>query len=270
MESHLPHLFSLKRRIATRDRRSSNLEKHDFLLQLGATSIVSRWNDFHFIPKSILDLGSYDGLTGQLLSPSLQPLRYIQSDISTRMLTASRLHHTYRVCADESLLPFAPNSFDFIFSNLTLHWIDDLPGTLTQIRHCLQKEGLFLATLFGSETLRELRQTILLCENNLYGRTTNRICPFTDVKTAGMLMQRAGFSHPVADSDLITIDYPNVSKLLEDIRHSAQANIMTSSSLPFTPKLLESVEQHYIEHYASDDGGIRATFELLNLTGTGR
>ena len=112
-----------------------------------------------------------------------------------------------RAAADEELLPFRPASFDLVVSCLTLHWVNDLPGSLVQARQALKPDGLFLAVMLGGGTLRELRSALLAADTELSGGAGPRISPFADVRDAGDLLSRAGFALPVADTSILTVSY---------------------------------------------------------------
>lgn len=268
-----PELFSNKRRLHFRNRFAKNLDYHDFLLQIGASEIVNRLCEMKRPFDHALDLGCYHGVTSLLMCQSIQSVQQLTCcDISPTMidiLKKKKLPNTINQCivADETHLPFSPHQFDVIVSNLNLHFINDLPGTLIQIQQCLKPNGLFIATLFGGQTLHELRQAFYQCEQSLYSRHTPRIAPFTDIKTMGMLMQRCGFEHIITDSDIHPIHYTSLDLLLQDIRYNCQSNPISSKNPALTKELLQAVVDFYKTNYSNADNTITATFEMIHVIG---
>ncbi len=170
--------------------------------------------------------------------------------------------------ADEEFLPFAEKSFDACISNLTLHSVNDLPGALSQIYHSLKPDGLFLASVFGSSTLAELRSCLRQAENEIYGYTKPHIIPFADIKQLGALTQRAGFAMPVADSDMITVTYKSIFDLFRDLRGMGESNIHTDRNRFFSSRaLFENTARLYKEKYSEKGGRLSATFEVIYLAG---
>jgi hypothetical protein len=152
-------------------------------------------------------------------------------------------------------------------SNLTLHWVNDLPGCLTQIRRTLKPEGLFLATMLGGETLKELRQSLAKAEVAIDGGLSPRVSPFADVKDAGNLLQRAGFTLPVADMETIFVSYPDPLKLMKDLRAMGESNAIIEARKGCTSrKLLMEAARYYMEDFAGDDGRIPASFQVISLS----
>lgn len=172
------------------------------------------------------------------------------------------------IIADEELLPFKTDSFDLIISPLTLHSTNDLPGALLQIKNILKPDGLFIGTLFGGETLYELRQTMNEVEMQITGGITPRIAPFADLPQMGALMQRAGFNLPVIDSEKITVTYDNIFKLMEDLRLMGESNSVIERKKTFTSRtFFQKVNGRYAEKFKMDDGRIKASFEIIFLLG---
>lgn len=172
------------------------------------------------------------------------------------------------VVADEEALPFGAQSFDLIVSVLSLHTVNDLPGVLVQIRRALKPDGLFIAALFGGETLRELRQAFAEAESALLGGITPRVAPFADVRDLGGLLQRAGFALPVADVERSIVRYAEFSTLLQDLRGVGETSILLGRSrAPLRRDLLSAVLSRYAGEYAGPDGRLRATFDIVYLTG---
>ena len=164
-------------------------------------------------------------------------------------------------------LPFAPQSFDLILSCLDLHWIDDLPGALLQIRQCLRPDGLFLGALLGGESLHELRASLAEAETLERGGFNPRVSPMTDVRDAGALLQRAGFALPVADLDSITVTYENSLRLMHDLRGMGEANAIVERTRTMSRRaLFLEVERSYRAHHALPDGRLPATFQIIFLT----
>lgn len=172
------------------------------------------------------------------------------------------------VIGDEEFLPFAKDSIDLLASNLTLHTANDLPGALIQINYALKPDGLFLGAMFGGETLYELRDSLMQAELSLNGGASPRVYPFADKQQMGGLMQRAGFALPVVDSDIITVTYPDIKTLFADLRGMGQGNIIAARRKGLThPRLFETAEEYYRANYTDKDGRLKASFEIIFLTG---
>ncbi len=172
--------------------------------------------------------------------------------------------------ADEEYLPFAPGTFDLIVSPLCLHWTNDLPGALIQIRQTLKPDGLFLGALMGSATLQELRGAFIAAEVEIMGGVTPRVAPFADLRAMGDLMQRAGFALPVADRDVLSVTYASPMAVMADLRAMGWTNVLSDRSRkPLTRAVLARAIDHYQENFADGDGRVRATFEIIHLCGWG-
>jgi len=168
---------------------------------------------------------------------------------------------------DEEALPFPPASFDLVVSVLALHAVNDLPGALVQIRRALKPDGLFMAALFGGETLNELRMSFAAAEAELKGGTTPRVAPFADVRDLGALLQRAGFTRPVADVERTIVRYGKLWTLFRDLRALGETNVLVGRrAMMLSRKLLDAVTGEYKSRFADIDGKLRATFDVVYLT----
>jgi SAM-dependent methyltransferase len=173
-----------------------------------------------------------------------------------------------RVAADEEALPFADGALDLVISALSLQAVNDLPGALVQIRRALKPDGLFLAALFGGDTLTELRQSLAVAESELDGGVSPRVAPFADVREMGALLQRAGFALPVTDVDRITARYASPFRLLRDLRCMGAANpLLERRRVPLRRGTLMRAMEVYAERFADLDGKVRATFDIVWLSG---
>jgi SAM-dependent methyltransferase len=172
------------------------------------------------------------------------------------------------IAADEEALPFRDASLDLVVSALALHLVNDLPGTLVQIRRALKPDGLFLAALLGGDTLTELRQAFAEAEIDIEGGMSPRVAPFPDLRDLGALLQRAGFALPVTDIDRVTVRYASVFALMHDLRRMGAANALTERRrLPLRRKTLMRMAEIYTRRFADVDGRLRATFEIVLLCG---
>jgi SAM-dependent methyltransferase len=164
-------------------------------------------------------------------------------------------------------LSVAPESFDVATSMLSLHAVNDLPGALIQIRRALKPDGLFIAALFGGETLRELREAFAAGECEIAGGASPRVSPFADVRDMGALLQRAGFALPVADMERTTVRYREFSTLIADLRALGETNALAERSRKALRRdVLESALANYAARHAEPDGRLRATFDIVYLT----
>ncbi len=249
-----------------RDRAAEKLADHDFLFREIAERLVDRLNDIGRKFDRALDLGCHSGALAHALTGSDKVGWLVQSDLSPAMVTHAPARA--RLASDEEALPFRSNLFDMVISGLSLHWVNDLPGTLLQIQRSLTPDGLFLATLFGGETLGELRAALTDAELEVSGGASPRVSPFVDVRDAGMLLQRAGFSLPVVDAETITVSYADPLALLHDVRGMGEANALVSRhKAPLRRAVLQRMFELYGERHATGDGRITASFQTVTLTG---
>ncbi len=170
--------------------------------------------------------------------------------------------------ADAEALPLAAQSLSLVTSLLGLQGVNDLPGALVQIRRALRPDGLFLGCLLGGATLRELREAFAIAESETIGGVSPRVAPFADVRDAGGLLQRAGFALPVVDAEPVTVRYGHPLALLADLRAMGFANALTARrKRPLRRDTLARLTSVYAERFSDPDGRVRATFELIWLSG---
>ena len=172
------------------------------------------------------------------------------------------------VAADAEALPFGDATLDLVVSALALQFVNDLPGALVQIRRALKPDGLFLAALLGGETLTELRQSFAAAESDIEGGVSPRVAPFADLRELGALLQRAGFALPVADVDRLTVRYDSAFALMHDLRRMAATNaLLARRRTPLRRATLLRMAEIYAGRFADPDGRVRATFEIVWLSG---
>jgi SAM-dependent methyltransferase len=165
-------------------------------------------------------------------------------------------------------LPLQPASLDLVVSALALQFVNDLPGVLTQIRRALKPDGLLLAAMIGGDTLTELRQSFAAAEAELESGVSPRVAPFADLRDVGALLQRAGFALPVTDVDRVVVRYDDAFALIADLRRMGATNILVERRrTPTRRATLLRMAQIYRERFADPDGRIRATFDLIWLSG---
>jgi SAM-dependent methyltransferase len=174
----------------------------------------------------------------------------------------------FAVAADEEALPFGDGALDLVVSLQALQFVNDLPGTLVQIRRALKPDGLLLAALAGGDTLTELRQAFIAAEAEIEDGLSPRVAPCADVRDMGALLQRAGFALPVTDSDRVTVRYASPLALMHDLRRMGATNPLNERSRrPLRRATLARMMEVYAERFSDPDGRIRATFEVIWLSG---
>ncbi|MEI6986464.1 MAG: methyltransferase domain-containing protein [Rhodospirillaceae bacterium] len=248
-----------------RDRAAAGFADHSFLVADVADRLCDRLlmirRDF---PRT-LDLGCHHGATGRKAGQVKRIESLVSCDLSPAM--AARCDGLSLV-ADEEWLPFADGCFDLVISNLSLHWVNDLPGALIQIRRVLRPDGFFLAAIMGGDTLSELRRSLVDAELTVSAGASPRVSPFADLRDAGGLLQRAGFALPVADIETVTVTYPDMFRLMADLRGMGETNsVLARSRRPARRALFLEAARGYAERYAESDGRITASFQILYLAG---
>jgi NADH dehydrogenase [ubiquinone] 1 alpha subcomplex assembly factor 5 len=250
-----------------RERAAPQLARHAFLFREIAERLADRLDDVRRRFPLALDLGCHDGQLASILAGRGGIETLIQTDVAAALLRRVR---GQRAVVDEEALPFADGGLDLVVSNLTLHWVNDLPGALVQIRRALRPDGLFLASLFGGATLHELRQALLEAELEATNGAAPRVSPFADVRDAGALLQRAGFALPVIDADTVTVTYGDALALMRDIRGMGESNAVRERPSNFTRRdVMARAAAIYADRYGDGGGRIPATFQIVYLTGWG-
>lgn len=250
------------------DRAARDYDTAAFLKQRAALDAVDRLElSMRAFPLAA-ELGARTGGFAEALAASAARSKIdtlIEADLSLSMLKG---RPGPRLVLDEERLPFAPASLDLVVSMLALHWTNDLPGALIQIRRALKPDGLFLGAIFGGATLSELRQSLLQAEAELSGGAGLRVSPFADGGDAAGLLQRAGFALPVTDVDRVTVRYSHLLRLLQDLRRMGETNVLLERDRrPLSRALLTRTAEVYQERFGLPDGRIPATFEIVAVTG---
>jgi SAM-dependent methyltransferase len=263
-----PRLFDRALHRLRLDRAAPGYGAADFLKRRAADDAVERLETIMRNFPLAVDLGARNGAFTAALAKSDAKAKVgalIETDLSARMLAGRA---GMRVQADEERLPFADQSVDLIVSTLALHWTNDLVGALIQIRNALKPDGLFLGAVLGGSTLSELRQCLVQAESELRDGAGLRVSPFADVLDAAALLQRAGFALPVADTDKVTVRYAHALELIRDVRAMGESNVLHERARqPIGRAVLARVAALYQERFAEADGRIRASFDIISLTG---
>jgi SAM-dependent methyltransferase len=234
-----------------RQRRAEKMGAATFLLDRVAEDMAERLHAVLREFSSAADIGT----TGD----------QVRDAITKRVGQLARVNFPDR---ESEPLPLAPASIDLAVSALALQFVNDLPGVLAQIRRALKPDGLLLAAMIGGETLTELRQSFAAAEADLEGGMSPRVAPFADLRDVGALLQRAGFALPVTDVDRIVVRYDNAFALMQDLRRMGATNVLVERRrVPTRRATLLRMAEIYSERFADSDRRIRATFDLVWLSG---
>ncbi len=245
--------------LRARRRRARALGPATFLIDRAAEDLGERLATVLRRFEVAVDLGSPGDAVRRMLAAN---------PAIGRLIAAGSEEIGSHVVADEEVLPFRPGALDLVVSALALQSVNDLPGALVQIRRALKPDGLFMAVLFGGDTLTELRQSFAEAESEMEGGVSPRVAPFADMRAVGALLQRAGFALPVADTDRITVRYASPLALMHDLRRMGAANPLAERRrTPLRRRTLMRMADIYGERFGDADGRIRATFELVWLSG---
>ena len=257
-----PRIFDRALMRRRRARALSHPQIPDFLYQAALSEITERLS---------LTLRNFDRAVA--LGAGAVPLARVlaQSGKFGRVISADRIllgrAGPVEIVFDEEALPFAPASLDAVIAAPGLEFTNDLPGALVQVGRALKPDGLFLAVLFGGDTLRELRQAWFQAETEIEGGVSPRVAPFADVRQLGGLLQRASLALPVADVDRLTVRYPSGLAVMAELKAMGLANALVARRRrPVTRTLLARAAAIYEENFSDPDGRVRATFELVTLT----
>jgi SAM-dependent methyltransferase len=254
-----PIIFDRKL-LRARRRRAERQGASDFLIERVAEDVAERLAVVLRRFEVAVDLGT----GGDAVRRALMASDKVGVIVSASPLARGPL----AVAADEETLPFRDGAIDLVVSALSLQFANDLPGVLVQIQRALRPDGLFLAALVGGDTLTELRQAFAQAEAEVEDGISPRVAPFADLRELGALLQRAGFALPVTDVERITVRYASPMALMQDLRRMGATNVLTERRRkPLRRATLMRMIEIYGEHFADADGRVRATFEIVWLSG---
>jgi hypothetical protein len=240
--------------------RAATLPAANFLLDHIAGEVADRLS----LVLRRFDIGVDLGTPGDAVRTSLRRIGTVGTIVGTDVIARGKPF----VIADEEVLPFRDASLDLVVSGLALHFANDLPGVLAQIRRALKPDGLFLSALLGGETLTELRQAFAEAESEIEGGASPRVAPFADLRQLGALLQRAGFALPVTDVERLTVRYSSAFDLMHDLRRMGATNpLVARRRVPLRRRTLMQMADIYARRFADADGRMRATFDIVWLSG---
>ncbi|PZP54875.1 MAG: SAM-dependent methyltransferase [Micavibrio aeruginosavorus] len=241
-----------------RKRALQDFVRHGFLFEWASDQIIDRLQD---IKKNFPVAYGIGNRTPKDFWVNLKSLKQIETLLVCDAVKGD-------IIADNEILPFQENSADLIISLLDLHTVNDLPGTLTQIRRILKPDGLFIGCMLGGETLYELRETLMQTDIEMSSGASPRVAPFADTQTAGALLQRAGFSLPVVDSEIIRASYQTMFNLMADLRGMGESNILSSRKKTFTASgFFARAAEYYQRNFSEPDNRVTASFEIIFMIG---
>jgi SAM-dependent methyltransferase len=250
--------------VRRRDRVAAGAERHEFLLARVADDLIERLGVVQRRFPVAVDLGAYHGLLGRQLRQLPGIGMVVHTEPAWCLLKRC---DGARVQAHEEGLPFRDQSLDLVTSALSLHLVNDLPGAFVQIRRALKPDGLFLAALLGGRTLTELRNALLVAEEEVEGGASPRVAPFAELQDFGALLQRAGFALPVVDADTVTVTYPDALALMRELRAMGATNALKARRKgPLRRATLLRACALYQERFGLANGRVPATFEIITMT----
>lgn len=263
-----PQIFDRARLAARRQRLAPTFADYAFLHQRVIDDIEGRLDDTPRTFERGLELGSAGGALSARLVASGKAGTMLAADTAPAFVAAAASRGLDALQVDEELLAFEPASFDLVIAPLTLHWVNDLPGTLAQVRRILKPDGLFAAALFGAGTLGELRSVLTDAETELAGGIAPRLSPLPGLRDMAGLLQRAGLALPVADRDTVTVRYRDPVRLLADLKGMGErAAFARGMGQPLPRSVLARALDLYRERFAETDGRVPATFEIVHVMG---
>nr|SVE75247.1 EOG090X09JT [Daphnia dolichocephala] len=256
-----------------RDHTALNVdyEKYNYIKDEVGNRLSDRVYDINRKFKRVLDLGcGYGHVSRHLTKDAVDEL--IMCDHSALVLEKASTPEDstvnyQKMVVDEEALPFEPEFFDLVISNLSLHWINRLPDTFSQIMKCLRPDGVFIGAIFGGDTLYELRGSLQLGETEREGGFAAHVSPFAAIRDIGGLLNGAGFTMLTIDTDEIRVGYPSMFELMSDLKGMGENNASWIRKLHLHRDTMFASSAIYKELYGNGDGSIPATFQVIYMIG---
>ncbi|XP_072030985.1 arginine-hydroxylase NDUFAF5, mitochondrial-like [Amphiura filiformis] len=258
-----------KRNQKNRAAMADDVEVYDYIKDEIGYRVADRIRDVARKFPVALDLGCGRGHIAKHLDEEMVGKLYL-CDMAEKMLEQAEPMEgipTVKVIADEEFLPFKENSLDLVVSSLSLHWVNDLPGTMRQIHYALKKDGAFIGAIFGGDTLFELRCSLQLAELEREGGFAPHVSPFTEMQDIGNLLSRANFTLLTVDTDTMTVNYPSMFELMQDLKGMGENNAAWSRKAMLHRDTMKAAAAIYKDMYGNEDGSVPATFQIIYMIG---
>lgn len=270
-EENVMNVFDRKTKRKQRDRAAlaKDVEVYDYIKDEIAYRMVDRIRDVTRKFPVAVDLGCGRGLMSKYLTEDEIGTLY-QCEMSEKMLDQAPAPEgvkTIKLVVDEEFIPFKEESLDLVISSLSLHWVNDLPGTLRQIHTALKKDGAFIGAVFGGDTLFELRCALQLAELEREGGFAPHISPFTGMQDIGNLLTRSGYSLLTVDKEELQVNYPSMYELMHDLKGMAESNASWSRKNYLQRDTMAAAAAIYKDMYGNEDGSVPATFQVIFMIG---
>lgn len=260
-KTSIPKPIFDRKLIRARRARGRGMSGDAFLYLRTAEDAIERIKDVNRSFEKSLIIGSPE-ISDYIENESAQKLGHVIKADHTNLSTGVDI-----VCDEESL-PFSDRTFDFIFSGLTLHSVNAIPKTLMDIKSLLKPDGLFVCALFGGASLRRLRYALYEAEDMTMGQASPRIAPMIELQQAASLLQKAGFTMPVVDRDMVTVNYASLSGLYSDLARMGERNVLNDRIRSGATKaLFSNLEQIYARDHKNSDGKLEVGFDIVWMTG---
>ncbi|XP_076463601.1 arginine-hydroxylase NDUFAF5, mitochondrial-like [Babylonia areolata] len=264
------NVFDRKAKRVQRDRSAlaEDHEVYDYIKDEFGYRLSDRICDIKRKFGVAVELGCGKGFVSRNIYSDMVDTLY-QCELSAKTLELSHPSPevpTHKVIADEEFFPFKDNSLDLVFSNLSLHWVNDLPGCFRQVHAALKNDAVFMGSMFGGDTLFELRVALQLAELEREGGFAAHVSPYTDVQDLGNLLTRAGYTMLTIDIDEMAITYPTMYELMYDLKGMGENNCSWSRKLLLHRDTMAAAASIYQTMYGGERG-IPATFQVINFIG---
>ncbi|KAG0163244.1 hypothetical protein DFQ28_000226 [Apophysomyces sp. BC1034] len=256
-----------------KERAALNVEQSrivDYLKDEVAARVADRLLDIKREFNTVVDLGSGCGHIVKHVDQNMMK-KLVMCDMSEAALRRD-IDHTYEVeverkVVDEEHLPFEQDSLEAVVSSLSMHWVNDLPGALIQIRQALRPDGVFVGAMFGGDTLFELRTSLQLAEMERESGISPHVSPMTNSNDIARLLTRCGFTMTTVDVDEVHVNYPSAFELMDDLRAMGENNAVLSRRSFLKRDTLLAASSIYKELHGNPDGTIPATFQIVYMIG---
>ena len=254
-------IFNNKLHKLRRERAFKNWKNFSYLKRISSERIFERLYEIKGEFENGLELGCHYGELGSLLKNQSKINYLLQTDLILNYCKKSKENTFHSLQIDFKKMPFKINKFDVVLSTFFIHWIEDIPILLKNLKKIMKPDSLLLINFLGGKTLSELQKQLINHEIKYLGGSSPRVMPFIDIKSAGALIQNAGFKVPIIDSENIKITHTNLLSLFKDLRGMGQTNCMSSVSRPLRRDTISLLEDKMM-----NSNKISTTFELITIT----